>query len=208
MKHFFIFAVSAIFALVFFYASSSAAGTAVLKITNPNYRAGTIEIEGTDKSCSYSTFSGVSECEFPFPENQQNIILVGKFSTLPFRWTGCDRFTRDYKCVIDKLNTRKEVTVQLDESLRSSQSGDQLPVIMVPAQNQKLQVYAGDGFVQQISAQDPEKQELTFALRKGPDGFSIDPKSGTAAWQVPLTFAGKEASVEFFVSDRPSGNTA
>lgn len=65
-------------------------------------------------------------------------------------------------------------------------------------------VFDGRRFSKQVRAADPDGDPLTFSIKSGPAGLSIDPASGLVEWDVPPEFAGK-AQFEVSVADGNGG---
>lgn len=57
-----------------------------------------------------------------------------------------------------------------------------------------------------IKASDPDGDPLTFTLKSGPEGLSIDRDSGQITWPVPQSFRGRTSAV-VVVSDGRGGET-
>jgi len=57
-----------------------------------------------------------------------------------------------------------------------------------------------------VKASDPDGDELTYELREGPEGMTIDSRSGLVQWQVPGGFSGT-ASFTVTASDGSGGKS-
>jgi hypothetical protein len=58
----------------------------------------------------------------------------------------------------------------------------------------------GTKYVYQVRANDPDNDPITFSLKSGPKGMTIDPKSGLLQWQIRQEDKGTH-SIEIEVSD-------
>jgi len=57
--------------------------------------------------------------------------------------------------------------------------------------------YAGGVYRHEFIAEDPDGDEVTLTLSKGPEGMVLDGETGVGSWAVPAEFVGKaEAAVE------------
>ncbi len=62
-------------------------------------------------------------------------------------------------------------------------------------------------FTYQVLASDPDGDRLTYSLRSGPPGMSIDSATGFVKWNVPLDFKGP-VSASVLVDDGHGGTTS
>ena len=54
-------------------------------------------------------------------------------------------------------------------------------------------IFDGVHFSYQVKASDPDGDALTYAVKDGPKGMTIDPVKGLVSWDVPEDFVGKTA---------------
>ena len=58
----------------------------------------------------------------------------------------------------------------------------------------------GTKYIYQVKANDPDNDPITFTLKSGPKGMTIDPKSGLLQWQIRAEDKGTH-TIEIEVSD-------
>ncbi|XP_042369030.1 LOW QUALITY PROTEIN: von Willebrand factor D and EGF domain-containing protein [Plectropomus leopardus] len=75
---------------------------------------------------------------------------------------------------------------------------NELPTFHQP--RSALRTFAGENFVFQFAASDPEGSALLFQLEEGPKGAVLSP-AGLLIWRVPSLFGGESRSVRFTLSD-------
>lgn len=51
--------------------------------------------------------------------------------------------------------------------------------------------FDGKVYTYQTKAEDPDEDTLTYSLKSGPEGMTINPSTGLVQWDVPLNFKGK-----------------
>lgn len=54
---------------------------------------------------------------------------------------------------------------------------------MIAKENKSI--FDGKTYTYQINAVDPDEDQLTYTLKEGPDGMTIDPANGIITWEVP-----------------------
>jgi hypothetical protein len=59
-------------------------------------------------------------------------------------------------------------------------------------------------FMYQVEATDPDGDQLTYALKKAPEGMSISPDKGRITWDIPRSFRGK-TDITLSVTDGNGG---
>ncbi len=76
----------------------------------------------------------------------------------------------------------------------------------MPPMFSKESPYSIDGslFTQTVRATDPDGDTLTYALKSGPEGMTINPSTGEVSWEVPAEYTGK-ASFTVAVTDGKGG---
>lgn len=80
--------------------------------------------------------------------------------------------------------------------------GNLSPVV----RDDKKVTFDGKVYTYQISAVDPDGDTLTYSLRSGPPGMTVDASTGLVRWVVPKDFVGK-APATVVVSDGHGGET-
>jgi hypothetical protein len=76
-----------------------------------------------------------------------------------------------------------------------------LPPVIVHDQKH---TFDGKTFTYQIRATDPDDDTLSFHLRSGPSGMTVDPSTGMVRWSVPRDFQG-QFNYAFAVKDGHGG---
>jgi hypothetical protein len=66
--------------------------------------------------------------------------------------------------------------------------------------------YDGSTYTDQVKASDPDGDPLTYALKAGPPGMTINPSTGLIEWSVPADFKGT-AQITVSVTDDHGGET-
>ena len=66
--------------------------------------------------------------------------------------------------------------------------------------------FDGDLFVQNLSATDPDGDPITYSLKTGPEGMTVDQATGRVSWTVPPGFLGP-VSYTVGASDNSGGET-
>jgi hypothetical protein len=72
------------------------------------------------------------------------------------------------------------------------------PPIIEPVHASKLQ--EGGRYETTVVAKDPDGDPVTFALEEGPDGMTLDPKSGLLRWVPPKEMI-QPVHIVIFASD-------
>lgn len=67
--------------------------------------------------------------------------------------------------------------------------------------------FDGNTYTYQVKATDPDGDTLTYAMKAGPRGMTIDPASGLIKWNVPSNFTGK-TSFTISVTDGHGGEVS
>jgi hypothetical protein len=67
--------------------------------------------------------------------------------------------------------------------------------------------FDGNNYAGRIIASDPDGDTLTYYLKSGPSGLTIDPSTGMIKWNVPSDFKGK-APFKILVSDGHGGEVS
>jgi len=106
-----------------------------------------------------------------------------------YKWSINDAFAGEENYLETELKKGDIITVEVtpfdDEGpgkgvrLRNSVYNS-LPVI-----TESVPSFDGKTYVYQITAADPDGDSLTYALKDGPQGMTVDPEKGVITWQVP-----------------------
>ena len=81
-----------------------------------------------------------------------------------------------------------------------------MPPVIIDDKNLKFS-FDGKVYTYQVRATDPDGDPLTYSLKSGPAGMTIDPSTGLVRWEVPEDFQGK-AAFTVLVSDGQGGETS
>ena len=66
--------------------------------------------------------------------------------------------------------------------------------------------YENDSYQYHVTAEDPDRDKLTYSLLKSPPGMTIDASTGLISWQVPDKRAGRqEVTIKVSVDDGDGG---
>jgi hypothetical protein len=105
-------------------------------------------------------------------------------------------FNKNEKIILEVIPSDGQVNGPLFRT--AVMIGNALPKITsIPAS------FSGKEYLYQVTAEDPDKDPLTFALSKSPAGMTIDPKTGLIKWAFTEKDAGTHP-IEIVVSD-PEG---
>jgi hypothetical protein len=105
-------------------------------------------------------------------------------------------FNKNEKIILEVIPSDGQVNGPLFRT--AVMIGNALPKITsIPAS------FSGKEYLYQVTAEDPDKDPLTFALSKSPSGMTIDPKTGLIRWAFTEKDVGTHP-IEIVVSD-PEG---
>jgi hypothetical protein len=122
--------------------------------------------------------------------------IDGDGVTISYEWTKNGEPAGDGKQIANPLKRGDKVDVKITpfdgedygRSVILHREIVNLPPVII--ENNKHR-FDGNTYTSQVEATDPDGDPLTYSLKSGPPGMTIDSASGLIKWNVPANFAGK-----------------
>ncbi|HET6515076.1 MAG TPA: Ig-like domain-containing protein [Thermodesulfovibrionales bacterium] len=130
--------------------------------------------------------------------------------TLQYEWTKNGEPAGNGKRIIGPLKRGDKISVRItafdgeeygNTVVLNREIANMPPVVM----DDKKVSFDGKVYIYQIKAADPDGDALTYSLKSGPPGMTVDGSRGIVRWEVPKEFVGA-APASVIVSDGHGGD--
>jgi len=129
------------------------------------------------------------------------------FISYEYKWFVNDQYRGNDSFLETELKREDIVTVEISPTDREN-SGKSVKLTSkvynsVPVVSESTPIIEGNIYKYRLDVSDPDGDQLTFTIKKGPEGMSID-QSGILTWEIKPEFSG-DHDIEVLINDNHDG---